>query len=77
MVFPSFSAWILVSSDKLLTNRKNLVVNKVAIFEKAQAFWKLMVRIGKTLCAKVVRWIVVVGNFLTLWLIFVAFPVFS
>uniref|UniRef100_A0A2N9H9F2 Uncharacterized protein n=1 Tax=Fagus sylvatica TaxID=28930 RepID=A0A2N9H9F2_FAGSY len=34
-------------------NRKNLVVDKVALFKKAQAFRKLMVRIGKTLCIKV------------------------
>ena len=34
---------------------------------------ELMVRIGKILCAKVVRWIAVVGNFPTLWLIFIIF----
>ena len=34
-----------------------------------------MVRIGKTLCANVVRRIAVVGNFPALWLIFVVFPV--
>ena len=36
-----------------------------------------MVWIGKTLCAKVVRRIAVVGNFLALWLIFVVFPEFG
>jgi hypothetical protein len=61
-------------------NRKNLVVDEIALFEKAvalfekvQAFQKLMVRIGKTLCAKVVRRIAVVGNFPALCLIFVVF----
>uniref|UniRef100_A0A2N9ISE4 Uncharacterized protein n=1 Tax=Fagus sylvatica TaxID=28930 RepID=A0A2N9ISE4_FAGSY len=34
IVFPNFPAWILVSSDKLLMNRKNLVVEEVALFEK-------------------------------------------
>ena len=74
MVFPSFLARISVSSDNLLTNQKNLVVDEVALFEKTQTFQNLMVRIGKTLCAKEVRRIVVVGNFLALWLIFVVFP---
>jgi hypothetical protein len=77
MVFPNFPAQIPVSSDNLLTNRKNLVVEEVALFEKAQTFQKLMVRIGKTMCAKVVRRIAVVGNFPALWLIFVVFPVFG
>ena len=77
MVFSCFPAWIPVSSNKLLTNRKNLVVDEVSFFKKALAFWKLMVRIGKTLCAKVVLRIAVVGNFPALWLIFVIFPAFS
>ena len=58
----------------LLTNRKNLVIDKVSLFEKALAFWKLMVRIGKILCAKVVCWIAVVGNFPALWLVLSFFP---
>uniref|UniRef100_A0A2N9FM46 Uncharacterized protein n=1 Tax=Fagus sylvatica TaxID=28930 RepID=A0A2N9FM46_FAGSY len=33
---------IPVSSEMLLMNRKNLVVDEVALFEKALAFWKLM-----------------------------------
>ena len=74
MIFPSFLAWVTVSSDMLLTNQKKLVVEEVSIFEKALAFWKLMVRIGKILCAKVVRRIAVVGNFPALWLVFVIFP---
>ena len=77
MIFPSFSARIPISSDNLLTNRKNLVVDEVALFEKAQTFQKLMVRIGKMLCKKVVHWIVVIGNFLALWLIFVVFREFG
>ena len=36
-----------------------------------------MVRIGKTLCAKVVHRIAVIGNFPALWLIFVVFPAFG
>ena len=74
MVFPSFMVRIPVSSEMLLMNRKNLVVDEVALFEKALAFWKLMVRIGKILCTKVVRWITIVGNFLALWLVFAVFP---
>jgi hypothetical protein len=74
MVFPSFSAQIPVSSNKLLTNRKNLVVDEDSLFKKVQAFRKLMVRIGKTSCAKVVRRRAVVGNFPALWLIFIIFP---
>ena len=74
MVFPSFSARIPVNSDKLLTNRKILVVDEVHLFKKEQAFRKLMVRTGKTLCAKVVRRRAVVGNFPAFWLIFVIFP---
>jgi hypothetical protein len=77
MVFPSFLTRIPVSSDKLLTNQKNLVVVEVSLFKKVQAFQKLMVRVGKTLCAKVVRWIAVVGNFLALWLICVLFTAFG
>jgi hypothetical protein len=76
MVFPNFPVRIPVSSEMLLTNRKNLVVDEVALLENAFAFLKLMVRIGKTLCAKVVRRIAVVGNFPALWLIFVIFPAF-
>ena len=75
MIFPSFLAWVTVSSDMLLTNQKKLVVEEVAIFEKALAFWKLMVRIGKILCAKVVRRIAVVGDFPALWFVFVIFPI--
>jgi hypothetical protein len=74
MVFPSFPAWIPVISDMLLTNWKNLFVDEVSLFEKALAFWKLMVRIGKILCVKVVCRIAVVGNFLALCLVFVVFP---
>jgi hypothetical protein len=73
MVFPSFPMRILVSSNMLFTNRKNLVVDEVAPFKKALAFWKLMVRIGKTLLAKMVCRIAVVGNFLALF-VFVVFP---
>ena len=61
----------------LLTNRKNLVVKEVALFEKVLAFQKLMVRIGKILCTRVVCQIAVVGNFPALWLIFVIFPALS
>ena len=53
------------------------MVDEISLFEKAKAFWKLMVRIRKTLCVKVVCWIAVVGNFLTLWLIFDVFPAFG
>jgi hypothetical protein len=74
MVFPSFSTRIPVSSNKLLTNQKNLVVDEDSLFKKVQAFQKLMVRIEKTSCAKVVRQRAVVGNFPALWLIFVIFP---
>ena len=74
IVFPSFPAQIPINSDMLLTNRKNLVVDEVSFFKKALAFWKLMVRIGKTLCAKVVLRIAVVGNFPALCIIFVIFP---
>ena len=77
MVFSNFLARILLSSNKLLTNRNNLMVDEISLFEKAKAFWKLMVRIRKTLCVKVVCWIAVVGNFLTLWLIFDVFPAFG
>jgi hypothetical protein len=77
MVFLSFPVWIQVILDKLLMNRKNLVVDKVALFKKAQAFRKLMVRIGKTLCIKVVCRITAVGNFPALWVIFVVFPAFG
>jgi hypothetical protein len=77
MVFSNFLARILVSLNKLLTNRKNLVVDEVAFFEKAQAFRKLIVRIGMTLCENVVCRIAVVGNFPALWLIFVVFPTFD
>ena len=77
IVFSNFLARILVNSNKLLTNQKNLVVDKVALFKKAQAFRKLIVRIGKTLCENVVCRIVFVGNFPTLWLIFVVFPSFD
>ena len=77
MVFSNFPVRIPVSSEMLLTNRKNLVVDEVALLENAFAFLKLMVRIGTTLCAKVVRRIAVVGNFPALWLIFVIFPAFG
>jgi hypothetical protein len=50
----------------LSVNRENLVVEKVALFEKVLAFRKLMVRIGKILQAKVVCRIAVVGKFLAL-----------
>jgi hypothetical protein len=39
IVFPNFPAWILVSSDKLLMNRKNLVVEEVALFKKVLFFF--------------------------------------
>ena len=58
-------------------NRKNLIVDDVALFKKGQAFCKLVVRIEKTLCAKAVCWIAFVGNFPALWLIFVVFPAFG
>ena len=77
MIFPSFPARIPVISDMLLTNWKNLFVDEVSLFEKELAFWKLMVRIGKILCAKVVCRIAVVGNFLALCLVFVVFPTFN
>ena len=77
MGFSNFSVWIPVSSDNLMTNRKNLVVEEVSFFEKAQTFQKLMVRIRKTLCTKAVPWIVIVGNFPVFWLIFVIFPTFG
>jgi hypothetical protein len=38
MVFPNFPAQIPVSSDKLLMNQKNLVVNEVALFKKHKLF---------------------------------------
>ena len=58
MVFPSFLTQIPVSSDKLLTNQKNLVIVEVSLFKKAQAFQKLMVRVGKTLCTKAAsKWV--------------------
>uniref|UniRef100_A0A2N9FFB8 Uncharacterized protein n=1 Tax=Fagus sylvatica TaxID=28930 RepID=A0A2N9FFB8_FAGSY len=53
MVFPNFSVRISVSLEMLSVNRENLVVEKVALFEKVLAFRKLMVRIGKILQAKV------------------------
>ena len=72
--FSSFFMRIPVSLEMLLTNRKNLVVDEVSLFEKELAFWKLIVRIRKILCAKVVRQIVALGNFPALWLVFVVFP---
>ena len=74
MVFPSFPARIPVSLDMFLTNRKKLIVEEVALLEKALAFWKLMIRIGTILCAKVVCRLANVGNFPTLWLVFIIFP---
>ena len=53
MVFPNFPVQIPVSSEILLINQKNLVVDEVTLFKKVLAFWKLMLRIGKILCAKV------------------------
>jgi hypothetical protein len=74
MVFLSFPVGIPVSLEMLLANRKNLVVDEVSFFEKALDFRKLMVRIGRILCANVVRQIAVVGKFLALWLVFVVVP---
>ena len=74
MVFPSFPARIPISSNNLLMNRTNFIVDEVTLFKKVQTFQKLMVRIGKTLCAKAVRQIAIVGNLPALWLIFVVFP---
>jgi hypothetical protein len=73
-VFPNFSVQIPVGSKMLSTNRENHVVNKLSIFEKLPAFWKLMAQIGKILCAKAVRRIGVVGEFLAFWLVFIVFP---
>ncbi len=58
----------------LAANWENHVVDKLAIFEKQPAFWKLMVRIRKILCAKMVCRIVVVDKFLAFWFVFVIFP---
>ena len=77
MVFPCFSTRIPISSDNLLTNQKNLIVDEVSLFKKVQTFQKLMIRIGKMLCTEVVCPIVVVGNFPALRLIFVVFPKFG
>jgi hypothetical protein len=63
MVFSNFPERIPVSTEMLLTNRENHVVEEVAIFKKVLAFWKLTIRIRKILYAKVVRQIAVVGNF--------------
>jgi hypothetical protein len=49
MIFPSFLAWVSVSSNNLLTNRKNLFVEKFALFEKVQIHgkdWEDTVRKG-------------------------------
>ena len=73
MVFPSFLVRILISLAMLLMNRKNLLVEEVAFFENALDFWKLMVRIGKILCAKVVCRIAIVGNYSTLCFFFFFF----
>ena len=77
MVFPNFPAQIPVSSDKLLMNQKNLVVDEVAFFKKVSAFWKLMVRIGNILGVKVIHRIAIVGNFPAFWLVFIVFPAFG
>ena len=58
----------------LAVNWENHVVDKLAIFEKQLAFWKLMVRIRKILCPKMVCRIVVVDEFLAFWFVFVIFP---
>jgi hypothetical protein len=55
-------------------NRKNFVIDEVAFFEKVLTFRKLMVSIRNILCAKVVCRMAIVGNFPTLWLVFVVFP---
>uniref|UniRef100_A0A2N9J4U7 Transposase n=1 Tax=Fagus sylvatica TaxID=28930 RepID=A0A2N9J4U7_FAGSY len=62
--FSNFLALILVSSDKILMNRKNLVVDEVALFKMGQAFWKLVVRIEKTLNKGCRRGFLVGGPFL-------------
>ena len=77
MVFPSFLVRILISLAMLLMNRKNLLVEEVAFFENALDFWKLMVRIGKILCAKVVCRIAIVGNFSALCFFLGRFPAFG
>uniref|UniRef100_A0A2N9I438 Uncharacterized protein n=1 Tax=Fagus sylvatica TaxID=28930 RepID=A0A2N9I438_FAGSY len=38
----------------LFVNRENQVVDKLAIFEKLLALWKLIARIEKILCPKVI-----------------------
>ena len=69
--------WIPVSLEMRLTNWENQIIEEVPLFDKLLAFRKLMVRIGKILHAKVVRRIVVVGDFLVVWLVFVVFPASS
>ena len=49
IVFPNFLVRIPVGSEVLSANQENHVVDKLSIFEKLPAFWKLMVRIGKIL----------------------------
>ena len=77
MVFPNFLARIPISSEMLLTNRKNLIVDEVAFFKKVSAFWKLMARIGNILGVKVIHRIAIVGNFPAFWLVFIVFPAFG
>jgi hypothetical protein len=47
-----FPVLILGNSGMLLTNRKNLLLGKLIIFEKLLVFWKLMEWIEKTLRTK-------------------------
>lgn len=53
---------ILIGSEMLFANRKNQVIDKLVIFEKALAFWINLVWIRKILCAKVVCQIAVVRD---------------
>ena len=77
IVFPNFLVRIPIGLEMLSVNRENQVVDKLTIFEKLLALWKLMARIEKILCAKVVCQIAVVGKFPTFWLVFVVFPTFG
>ena len=74
IVFPNFPVRISIGSEMLSVNRENQVVDKLAIFEKLLALWKLMAWIEKILCAKVVCRIAIVGKFPAFWFVFVVFP---
>jgi hypothetical protein len=60
--FPNFPVKILIGSEMLSANRKNQVVDKLVVFEKALAFWINLVWICKILCTKVVCQIAVVRD---------------